>query len=230
MKIHDLTTKKSLEVEATDLLLIEDAGDTKAITVGEFLECVDVHSDERTKRFINEALDKVIKALEDSKFKFDYDKYFTLNIWISSASGNIQITVLDTETNQWLTRDELIELLGPVDEAATEEEKYARSYVIKVLVDDSYRQAVAYEICNFNDDHPSGTNQWLEDSNAGYIKAHFDDLTQNEIAGITHNDVYVGVDTIVDDNGVSYHYHFTSDDGSFVNSVPYEAPVTPPLG
>lgn len=238
MKIHDLTTKKALEVEATDLLVIEDAEETKAITVAEFMECVKIHNDISFKQLVNQTLTRVIDALEEAKYTFSYDKFFTLNIWIGSYSGNIQFTVLDNDTNKWLTRDELIRLLGPIDEenyeqeavdrtefiaednvGDNENETVKRTYVIKLLIDDTRYDCTAYSIKNFKDDHPEGTNAWLEADNAGYIKASFVGLTSNQIANIKHNNISVAIDEYTDENRVVYHYNFTTSEDSFVNSV-----------
>lgn len=262
MKIHDLTTKKALEVELTDLLVIEDAEKTKAITVAEFMECVGIHQDRPFKEMVNETLDKVIKSLEEAKYKFDYDQYFKLNIWIGSDSGNIQIAVLDTDTNKWLTRDELIYLLGPIEEEEKEqvfneraeyeaeegvetpsnttpsigipipsssEEAPERNYIIKLFVNDTRYDCVSYQILNFNDLHPSGTNEWLEADNAGFIKAHFEGLTKNDIFSITHENVSVTLEEYIDDNRIVYHYHFMTDPDSFSNAVSFEDETRPPL-
>lgn len=250
MKIHDLTTKKALEVSLTDLLVIEDEEDTKAITVAEFMECVGIHTDRSAKELINDTLDNVIKALENAKYKFDYDKFFTLNIWIGSDSGNVQFSIFDTDTKKWLTRDELIRLLGPIDEENYEqeveerkewvyeeptddketEEEPKRTYVVKLFIDDERHDCVSYSIRDFKEDHAEGTNAWLEADNAGYVKAHFDNLTHNQIASITHENLSVTMDEYTDENRIVYHYHFVSQDESFANSVAWVGSTEPPFG
>ena len=63
MKIKDMTTKTSLEVEDTDLLVIEDGEDTKSITVGEFKKLLNLSSDanvqKTVKTIVNETLDNM---------------------------------------------------------------------------------------------------------------------------------------------------------------------------
>ena len=59
-------------------------------------------------------------------------------------------------------------------------------------------------------------NAVLSSSNAGFIKAHFDNLTQNEIAGITYDDIRL---TFPDN--AEYKHVFNVDENSFANAVPY---------
>ena len=61
-----------------------------------------------------------------------------------------------------------------------------------------------------------GTNTVLEASNAGFIKAHFDGLIPNEIAGITYDDIKLELPETKE-----YRYLFNGDPNSFANPVPY---------
>ena len=56
----------------------------------------------------------------------------------------------------------------------------------------------------------------LEASNAGFIKAHFDGLMPNEIAGITYDDIKLELPETEE-----YKYLFNGDPNSFANAVPY---------
>ena len=79
-----------------------------------------------------------------------------------------------------------------------------------------YNTAASYTIMDFNTEHSSGTNTILEASDAGFIKAHFNGLIPNEIAGITYNDIKLELPETEE-----YRYLFNGDPDSFANAVPY---------
>lgn len=214
MKISAMNSKTSLEVQDTDLLIIEDNEDTKSISVKDLCEYINSKNTEtkKTKVLINETIDKVSELLQQAKFIISEKKTYMMNSWIGSTSGNIQICLKDMDTNKWLTQLELFELLQPENNEATKE------YVIKVLVGDTYRNAVSYTIRDFNTEHenPEQVNEILSISEAGFIKAHFDELTQNEIANIKFDDIEISLEETEE-----YKYEFVGDKDSFANAVIY---------
>lgn len=209
MKITELTAKTSLEVEDTDLLVIEDAEDTKQITVGELKEFLFSSSngfEKKVKQLINETLDKVSESLKDAKYELFELKNYAIGAWIGSTSGNIQIVIKDTVEDKWLTMDEILALAPDND------------FKVQAYVADVWETAVSYDVKDFNTEHddPYSVNPTLSDANAGFIKAHFDNFTQNEIAGITIDDI-----KLVLDGTDEVHYEFVSDPDTFTNAVPY---------
>lgn len=204
MKINNMTAKTSLEIEDSDILVIQDGEDTKQVSVGEFKEFFIDSSETSTKKLINQTLDNVIASLTASKYDVSVLKTYTIGAWIGSTSGNVQIILKDNDTNKWLTEAELNDFV------AKEE------FNVYLMINDLLVSATSFEVKDFVTEHPTGTNPVLEADNAGFIKAHFDNLTQNEIANITCDDVIIHQKDTED-----FRYMFNHDKDSFTNSVPY---------
>lgn len=204
MKINNMTAKTSLEIEDSDILVIQDGEDTKQVSVGDFKEFLMNSSDTNSKKLINQTLDNIIASLTASKYDISVLKTYTIGAWIGSTSGNVQIILKDNDTDKWLTEAEL-------NEFTTKEE-----FNIYLMINDLLVSATSFEVKDFVTEHPTGTNPVLEADNAGFIKAHFNNLTQNEIANITCDDVIIHQQDTED-----FRYMFTHDEGSFTNSVPY---------
>ena len=204
MKINNMTAKTSLEIEDSDILVIQDGEDTKQVSVGEFKEFLINSSEISSKKLINQTLDNVIASLTASKYDISVLKTYTIGAWIGSTSGNVQIILKDNDTNKWLTEAELNDFV------AKEE------FNIYLMIKDLLVSATSFEVKDFVTEHPTGTNPVLEADNAGFIKAHFDNLTQNEIANITCDDVIIHQKDTED-----FRYMFNHDKDSFTNSVPY---------
>ena len=204
MKINNMTAKTSLEIEDSDILVIQDGEDTKQVSVGEFKEFLIDSSETSTKKLINQTLDNVIASLTASKYDVSILKTYTIGAWIGSTSGNVQIILKDNDTNKWLTEAELNDFV------AKEE------FNVYLMIKDLLVSATSFEVKDFVTEHPTGTNPVLEADNAGFIKAHFDNLTQNEIANITCDDVIIHQKDTED-----FRYMFNHDKDSFTNSVPY---------
>ena len=134
-----------------------------------------------------------------------------INSWIGSTSGNIQIAIKDLDNNKWLTADEIVKLTNPDENGIAQND-----FIIKVMIAGIYNTAASYTIMDFNTEHSSGTNTILEASDAGFIKAHFNGLMPNEIAGITYNDIKLELPETEE-----YRYLFNVDPDSFANAVPY---------
>ena len=204
MKINNMTAKTSLEIEDSDILVIQDGEDTKQVSVGEFKEFLINSSEISSKKLINQTLDNVIASLTASKYDVSVLKTYTIGAWIGSTSGNVQIILKDNDTNKWLTEAELNDFV------AKEE------FNVYLMIKDLLVSATSFEVKDFVTEHPTGTNPVLEADNAGFIKAHFDNLTQNEIANITCDDVIIHQKDTED-----FRYMFNHDKDSFTNSVLY---------
>ena len=204
MKINNMTAKTSLEIEDSDILVIQDGEDTKQVSVGEFKKFLIDSSETNSKKLINQTLDNVIASLTASKYDVSVLKTYTIGAWIGSTSGNVQIILKNNDTNKWLTEAELNDFV------AKEE------FNVYLMIKDLLVSATSFEVKDFVTEHPTGTNPVLEADNAGFIKAHFDNLTQNEIANITCDDVIIHQKDTED-----FRYMFNHDKDSFTNSVPY---------
>ena len=204
MKINNMTAKTSLEIEDSDILVIQDGEDTKQVSVGEFKKFLIDSSETNSKKLINQTLDNIIASLTASKYDVSVLKTYTIGAWIGSTSGNVQIILKDNDTNKWLTEAELNDFV------AKEE------FNVYLMIKDLLVSATSFEVKDFVTEHPTGTNPVLEADNAGFIKAHFDNLTQNEIANITCDDVIIHQKDTED-----FRYMFNHDKDSFTNSVPY---------
>lgn len=214
MKISNMTAKTSLEVQDTDIIVIEDGEDTKHITVGDLKEyMLNTSIKKETKLLINETLDNIIKAIESVKYIVSESVEFMMATWIGSTSGNIQIALKDVTNDHWLTNEEIFNLLLPDENGIA-----TKAFSIKVLVAEVFEDAESYTILDFNTEHENAheVNAVLSDNNAGFIKAHFEGLTQNEIAGITYDDIAISLPETEE-----YRYLFTGDEASFANAVPY---------
>lgn len=211
MKINDMTAKTSLEIQDTDILIIQDREDTKQVSVADLRDFLNITSDKNTKKLINQTIDNIIASLQATKYIVSELRSFMINSWIGSTSGNIQIAIKDLDNNKWLTADEIVKLTNPDENGVAQND-----FIIKVMIAGIYNTAASYTIMDFNTEHSSGTNTILEASDAGFIKAHFNGLMPNEIAGITYNDIKLELPETEE-----YRYLFNGDPDSFANAVPY---------
>ena len=211
MKINDMTAKTSLEIQDTDILVIQDEEDTKQVSVADLRDFLNITSDKNTKKLINQTIDNIIASLQATKYIVSELRSFMINSWIGSTSGNIQIAIKDLDNNKWLTADEIVKLTNPDENGIAQND-----FIIKVMIAGIYNTAASYTIMDFNTEHSSGTNTILEASDAGFIKAHFNGLMPNEIAGITYNDIKLELPETEE-----YRYLFNGDLDSFANAVPY---------
>lgn len=217
MKISNLTAKTSLEIQETDILVIEDAEGTKQITVKEFREYLMNNGiTKSTKMLINDMMDNVINSLKASKYVISELITHKMNVTINDvASGDVYITLQNVGTEKWLTREEIESLLAP-----NEEGFYTKNFVISVMVADAYVPCTSYSIHDANE-----MNDVTPEGNIGYICAHYEGLTQNEIAGITYDDIMITLEdtelTIVLPVEDVHEYQFVGDPDMFNNNVPY---------
>lgn len=212
-----MSAKTSLEIQDTDVLIIQDGEDTKQVSVGELRDyLVSRGVSKSTKMLINETLDNVINSLKASKYIISELITYTMNTVINDVeSGDIFITLKNATTGKWLTAQDIVNLLVP-----NEEGYLTKRFVIKVMIDDIFRDCVSYDVRDANE-----ISDIIPESNIGYIKAHFDGLTQNEIAGITYEDILITVEnteyTIVLPIEDVHDYEFVGDPGLFNNNVPH---------
>ena len=227
MKIHDMTQKTTLEVQDTDLLIIEDDEDTKAITVSAFKEVMSSYSDGRAKKFINATIDKIIVALQNVKYGLTKLRQYVVYTRIDSSVGDVYIALKDLSTNKWLTSEEIVATTMLVGETGLS------SFKVRMLVADMYTEATAYTMQRFVDLYGENVqndlDQELLDADAGMVMAHFAGLTQNEIAGVTHDDVVVTLPVeefeFELDAEDPLQFKFATDKDLFVNNVPYSGVV-----
>lgn len=216
MKIKDLTAKTSFEVEDDDVLVIEDGEDTKQISVKEFREyLLGSGVTKTTKVLINEMMDNVISSLQSAKYIISELITYKMNTTITNVDGDVYITLKSVSTNKWLTSDEIKALLVP-----NEDGLFTKRFIINALVADAYVKSTTYSIHD-----ASEIDEIVPEGNIGYIKAHFDGLTQNEIAGITYDDIMITTEstevTIVLPIEDKHEYEFIGDPDLFNNNVPY---------
>lgn len=209
--IDELAEKLASEVEDSNLMVIADEESAKKITIGELKQVLRSVDDYFVKAVINETIDRITKALQDAKWEFPnyVTKRYKMNTWIGSASGNIQITLLDMEANKWLTREEIVEL-------------FENEHSIKVRIGKLLEEPVSIRVLSFCEEHeePETINPWLAADDAGFLKIHFDGLTNNQISQIIYEDINI---TMKDTEEIKYEFFYSRD--SFVNSVSYEARI-----
>jgi hypothetical protein len=216
VKIKNLTTKTSLEIEDSDILVIEDAEGTKQIALKEFKEyLINNGITKSTKMLINQMMDNVINSLQASKYIITDLLTYQMNTTIADVNGDIYITLKSMAHSKWLSEDEIKALLLP-----NEEGLFTKSFVINVLIDDVYVKCSNYSIHD-----ASEIDEIVPEGNIGYIKAHFEGLTQNEVAGITYEDIMITVEdteiTIVLPIEDMHEYEFVGDPNLFNNNVSY---------
>lgn len=217
MKISNLTTKTSIEIQDTDLLVIEDAAETKSVTIKEFREYLMNNGiTKSTKLLINEMVDNFISSLQSAKFLVSDLFTYVMNVTINDAeSGDILIALKDNNTDKWLAVEDMVALLAP------NEDGYAtKEFVINVLIDDVYVKSSSYTIYD-----ASALAEIVPEGSVGYIVAHFDGLTQNQIASISYDDIIITLES----NEVTislpiedrHEYNFVGDLDLFKNNVSY---------
>lgn len=217
MKISNLSTKTSFEINDTDILIIEDEVDTKKVTVKDLRDYFLNNGITRsTKMLINEMMDNVINSLSASKYVLSELMTYKMNTVINDAtSGDIYVALKEVGQNKWLTKEEITKLLLP-----NEDGLFTKNFVISALVDGIYVKCASYTILDANE-----VTDIVPEDNIGYIKAHFDGLTQNEIAGITYNGIMINVEstevTIVLPIEERKEYEFVGDPNLFNNHVPH---------
>lgn len=167
MKISEMTSKTSIEVQDTDLLVIEDADGTKSITAAELRDFMTTHGAVKAcKLLINETLDKISQALSDAKYTVSQPKQYKVHAWIEAATGDVQLAFHDS--TKWISGQDIIDLLL-VDEAGVAQ----KNFDIQMLVAGAYEVAVNYSVLDYNTEY----GIVIEDSNANNGIATIDDTS-----------------------------------------------------
>lgn len=217
MKINNMTTKTSLEIQDTDVLVIQDGEDTKQVSVGDLKEYFITHGvSKNTKILINDMLDNIINSLKSSKYIISELITYKMNTVVSDTEpGYIYVTIKNEASGKWLTAQDIVALLLP-----NEEGMLTKRFVIQALIDDVYVECTSYDIRDANE-----ISNVIPESNIGYIKIHFDGLDQNQISGITYDDILITVQsteyTIVMPIEDMHDYQFVGDPDLFNNNVPF---------
>lgn len=200
-----MTSKTSIEVQDTDLLVIEDADGTKSITAAELRDFMTTHGAVKAcKLLINETLDKISQALSDAKYTVSQPKQYKVHTWIEAATGDIQLAFHDSI--KWISGQDIIDLLL-VDETGVAQ----KNFDIQMLVAGAYEVAANYSVLDYNTEY----GIVIEDSNANNGIATIDD---------TSGDVTAPDGTITPDDSTTT----TPGDGTVTN--PDDSTTTTPDG
>lgn len=205
MKIKNLTQKTALEVEESDVLIIEDNQDTKQITVADMREYLAITFIDDIKRHINETLDKICGSLQSAKYQIQEKYAYTLNTWIEDMDGYVKIALRDQSTIEWLTAKQISKLLESNEESAI---------TCNLLIDGVTVEAVSYSVESYNAEYPIDEENELSVSDAGYISFYFDIADKTKLASITYDNVQVSMNE-TDDAA----FEFISDEEYFDNSI-----------
>lgn len=216
IKVSEMQPKTAAEVSPDDLLLIEDEEDTKSIKVSEFLEYVNKASERHAKVYMNELFDQMIKKLSDAKFIVAQISEYLMRIWIDEP-GIVNIALLDMSDSHWLTSSEI----GDVIVNGT--------LLITMTVGINQIRNESYTIEEYPTDG-TGESAMLADAAAGYIRAEFYNVSQNETATVTHEDIAM---EMRDTAGNPLDFYdpavktstFESSPEAFINTVPFESVI-----
>ena len=214
MKISNLTSKTSIEIQDTDVLVIEDAEDTKKITVSEFKEyLLNNGITKSTKMLINNMMDNVINSLKASKYAISELFTYKMSIVIHDEK-TIHIQLKNMETNKWLSVNGIKNLLTDTNGEST------KAITVNALVDGMYTKSTNYSIHDYHE-----IDKVVPEGVIGYIETSFSNLTKNEIANLTYNDIVLTVEDVefafsipIEDK---HEYHFVGDPNMFHNNVSY---------
>ena len=211
MKISNMTAKTSIEIQDTDVLVIEDTEGTKQVSVKDFKQyLLDNGITKSTKMLINGMMDIVIESLKACKYSISELITYRMNITINDVtSGDIYITLQNLASGKWLTLQDIHALLMPNKE-----------FNINVDIDGIYVKCTDYKIYDANE-----VNAIVPKDTMGCICAHFDGLEQNDIANLSHEDVIITLENIdiifalpIED---VHEYKFVGEPTMFKNNVPY---------
>lgn len=224
MRLTDMTKKTSIEVEDSDLLMIEDEEDTKSITYGNLKQALlnDIPNNNDVKRMINNVLDKLIDNLEN--LKYDIKSHYVYTVWQSvfsnNVGNNIQYGILlalqyryrDLEF-KYLTKEEIEDLT----DIATGESNTAVDFDIKVVLNEEVFSYNVYDIGSFSENFTELATDDLINDNAGYIMVMFNDLTNNQFAQLTYNSLEL---SLAGNENADFSFNVSED--MFVNNVEYQ--------
>lgn len=161
MKIKSLTQKTMLEIDDNDVLIIEDAQETKHITVSDLRNyLLSSGVTVETKKLINQTLETISASILAAKYAIAEVKEYEIAATIVDVE-NLHLQIKDVATGLFLTVEELATLLVDTE------------YTLQMLVDSVYEVPDVTPIV----------------SDDGVIKAHFANLSQNAVAAVICNDI-----------------------------------------
>ena len=217
MKISNMTSKTSLEINDTDILIIEDIEGTKQVSIQDLRQyLLDNGITKSTKILINDMMDNVIESLKACKYMISELVTHRMNITINDVtSGNIYITLQNVGTGKWLTVQDIQNLLIP-----NEDGMYTRKFDVQINIDDVYIKCTSYTIHD-----ASEINTIIPKDSMGCLCVHFDGLEQNDIANLSYEDIIITLEhteiTFVLPIEDMHEYQFIGDPNMFKNHVPY---------
>ena len=221
MRLVDMTKKTSIEVEDTDLLIIEDGEDTKAITYSDLKQAIltNIPDETEIKRMINNVLDKLIDKLAD--IKYDIRQHFIYTVWQSIHnivnSGNNQygiwLSLYDELEHKYLTKEEIENLT----DISTGESNTAVDFDISVTINEEVFFCDVYSIGSFSENFAELASDDLINNNAGYIMVTFNDLTHNQFAQLTYDALEVSLP-----GNENADFSFVVSEDRFVNDIEYQ--------
>lgn len=197
MKIKSMTQKTALEVTDNDVLVIEDDEETKQITVADLRDyLLSSGVTKETKKLINQTLDTISATLLAAKY-----------IVSELQSYEVTATVIDQENIHFMIKDMITGLYLTASEIGT---LLMDEYLLQILIADVYVNPDMVPV--IVDEYPT-LDAVIPN---GIIKAHFADLTQNEVAGITYDDIKIEIPETEE-----FRYEFLISPELFINNVSY---------
>lgn len=213
MKISDMQTKKSIEVNDNDLLVIEDNEDTKSITVSELKNYMTLSLIDNPKYLINMTIDNIIDALSKIKFVLPQDRNIDVFTYIKDTSTVIMSL---KENEKYFTLDDINNLIASSVEGS--------KFTFKILVNEVYETSTTYTVNNANEVFTGLEDneiiKELYEKNIGVINITFNPMDQNNLSLVTYNDIIVELP-----KSENYIFNFTSKEDLFINNTSFKGEV-----
>lgn len=213
MKISDMQTKKSIEVNDNDLLVIEDNEDTKSITVSELKNYMTLSLIDNPKYLINMTIDNIIDALSKIKFVLPQDRNIDVFTYIKDTSTVIMSL---KENEKYFTLDDINNLIASSVEGS--------KFTFKILVNEVYETSTTYTVNNankvFTGLEDNEIIKELYEKNIGVINITFNPMDQNNLSLVTYNDIIVELP-----KSENYIFNFTSKEDLFINNISFKGEV-----
>ena len=213
MKISDMQTKKSIEVNDNDLLIIEDNEDTKSITVSELKNYMTLSLIDNPKYLINMTIDNIIDALSKIKFVLPQDRNIDVFTYIKDTST---VIISLKENEKYFTLDDINNLIASSVEGS--------KFTFKILVNEVYETSTTYTVNNANEVFTGLEDneiiKELYEKNIGVINITFNPMDQNNLSLVTYNDIIVELP-----KSENYIFNFTSKEDLFINNISFKGEV-----
>lgn len=210
MKIKSLTQKTALEVEDSDVLIIEDNEETKQITVADFKEYMTSASATEIKRHINETLDRICVSLQNAKYILQENYTYLTYIWIDTSDGYIKVALKDKGIDKWLSVKEIEDLTG----FNKETKEFDNGFMGIVTFNGVSVEPTSYSIESYNANYPIDAEDELSMADAGYISMYCEVSDNGKIAALTYEDIELSLEATE-----QYIYEFIITEENFTNTV-----------